>query len=296
VMSKRHLTWIVNEGIVDGWNDPRLPTVRGVMRRGMTVEGLKQFIVAQGGSRAVVTMEWDKLWAFNKKVIDPVAPRFTALDDEDLVIVQISDAQIECKSVPLHPKDATVGEKMVWFSSRIRFEQADARSLNKGDMVTLINWGNVQVEQVDKDEKTGRVVQLIMKLRLDNKDYKKTPKLTWISTEMEHSPVSMITIDYDHIISKAVVSKDDDWKQYINYDSRHYRRLIGESALRSVRHGDIVQLQRKGFFICDRPYQPASPYSQQESPLILVAIPDGHVKETLTNKTTPLLPTPFIDT
>lgn len=75
VMSKRKLTWFVDEGHVEGWDDPRLPTVRGVMRRGLTVEGLKQFIVAQGGSRSVVMMEWDKIWAFNKKVIDPVAPR-----------------------------------------------------------------------------------------------------------------------------------------------------------------------------------------------------------------------------
>lgn len=48
--------------------DPRFPTVRGVLRHGMTVEGLKQFIVSQGSSRAIVMMEWDKLWACNRKV------------------------------------------------------------------------------------------------------------------------------------------------------------------------------------------------------------------------------------
>lgn len=57
-----------------------MPTVRGVVRQGLTIEGLKQFILAQGGSRSVVTMEWDKIWAFNKKVIDPIAPRYTALN------------------------------------------------------------------------------------------------------------------------------------------------------------------------------------------------------------------------
>lgn len=76
VLSKRKLTWFVNEGLVDGWDDPRFPTVRGILRRGMTVEGLKQFIIAQGSSKSVVFMQWDKIWAFNKKVIDPVAVRY----------------------------------------------------------------------------------------------------------------------------------------------------------------------------------------------------------------------------
>lgn len=75
VLSKRKLTWFVSEGLVDGWDDPRFPTVRGILRRGMTVAGLKEFIIAQGSSKSVVFMEWDKIWAFNKKVIDPVAVR-----------------------------------------------------------------------------------------------------------------------------------------------------------------------------------------------------------------------------
>ena len=63
-----HLFRLVDEGIVNGWEDPRLPTVRGVLRRGLTVEALKMFIIAQGSSRSVVFMEWDKIWAMNKKV------------------------------------------------------------------------------------------------------------------------------------------------------------------------------------------------------------------------------------
>ena len=106
----------MEEGLVDGWDDPRMPTVRGVLRRGMTVEGLKAFIVAQGGSRSVVMMEWDKIWSFNKKVIDPIVPRYTALLEKDLVAVQVTGVQgeqaMECAA---HPKNADVGMKKVMY-------------------------------------------------------------------------------------------------------------------------------------------------------------------------------------
>lgn len=83
-----------------------MPTVRGVLRRGLTVEGLKQFILAQGGSRSIVVMEWDKIWAFNKKVIDPIAPRYTVLDEENgLVPVNIVEpVESKLQSLALHPK------------------------------------------------------------------------------------------------------------------------------------------------------------------------------------------------
>ena len=70
----------------------------------MTVEGLKQFIVAQGSSRAIVVMEWDKLWACNRKVIDPIAPRCTALLKEGVVPLLIPEATEESKLNPKHPK------------------------------------------------------------------------------------------------------------------------------------------------------------------------------------------------
>lgn len=72
VLFKRKFIWFVNEGLVDGWDDLRFFMVCGVLRRGMIVEGLKQFIVVQGFLCLVVNMEWDKIWVFNKKVIDLV--------------------------------------------------------------------------------------------------------------------------------------------------------------------------------------------------------------------------------
>jgi len=76
LLSKRKLRWFVDEGLVSGWDDPRFPTVRGIRRRGMTVEALTQFMLSQGPSQAIVSLEWDSIWVLNKKIIDPIAPRF----------------------------------------------------------------------------------------------------------------------------------------------------------------------------------------------------------------------------
>ena len=79
VLSKRKLRWFVEQNHVEGWNDPRFPTVQGIMRRGMTVESLKNFMLEQGPSKNTNLQEWDKIWALNKDVIDPIAPRYTAI-------------------------------------------------------------------------------------------------------------------------------------------------------------------------------------------------------------------------
>ena len=72
------------------------------------------FIIAQGSSRSVVFMEWDKIWAMNKKVIDPIAPRFTTLNKSYHVEVRIKDVKVESVLADKHPKDPAIGKKTVW--------------------------------------------------------------------------------------------------------------------------------------------------------------------------------------
>lgn len=96
LLSKRKLHYFVDKGLVRGWDDPRFPTVRGlplcyisyspahfriagIRRRGLTIEALSQFMLSQGPSQAIVSLEWDSIWALNKKIIDPVAPRHWAI-------------------------------------------------------------------------------------------------------------------------------------------------------------------------------------------------------------------------
>nr|XP_048699169.1 bifunctional glutamate/proline--tRNA ligase isoform X1 [Caretta caretta] len=285
VLSKRKLTWFVNEGLVDGWDDPRFPTVRGVLRRGMTVEGLKQFIAAQGSSRSVVNMEWDKIWSFNKKlraickkVIDPVAPRYTALLKDEVVTVTVPEALEEMKEVAKHPKNADVGLKPVWYSSKVLIDGADAETLTEGETVTFINWGNIIITKIHRNS-SRKIVSIDAKLNMENKDYKKTTKITWLA-ETPHAPlIPAVCVNYDHLITKPVLGKDEDFKQYVNRNSKQEELMLGDPCLKELKKGDIIQLQRRGFFICDQPYEPVSPYSCKEAPCILIYIPDGHTKE-----------------
>uniref|UniRef100_A0A673BPB4 Bifunctional glutamate/proline--tRNA ligase n=1 Tax=Sphaeramia orbicularis TaxID=375764 RepID=A0A673BPB4_9TELE len=278
VLSKRKLTWFVDQGYVDGWDDPRFPTVRGVLRRGMTVDGLKQFIAAQGGSRSVVNMEWDKIWAFNKKVIDPVAPRYTALSSSYVVPVSIPEAAEEMKEVAKHPKNMEVGMKEVWYGPQVMIEGADAETLSEGEVVTFINWGNIIITKINKGA-DGKVVSMEGRLNLDNKDYKKTTKITWLAETNTAPLLPTICINFQPLISKAVITKDDDFKEYINKNSKLEEKMLGDPCLKNVKKGDIIQLQRRGFYICDQPYEPVSPNSCKESPCVLIYIPDGHTKE-----------------
>uniref|UniRef100_A0A0K0E2M2 glutamate--tRNA ligase n=1 Tax=Strongyloides stercoralis TaxID=6248 RepID=A0A0K0E2M2_STRER len=268
VMSKRKLTWMVDEGIAKGWDDPRLPTVRGIMRRGLTVEGLKNFIVAQGGSRSVVTMEWDKIWSFNKKVIDPVAPRYTGLLKENLVPVNVLNQNEEIsKEIDLHPKNPNVGKKKVDFCQKLYLEQEDAKLLKEGDVVTFVNWGNMNVKKITKNGDV--VVDMSVEYDSNNTDFKKTLKVTWLSNSKENKLVNLICNEYDYLISKPIVGKEEDWKDYINRNSHKIINMLGEESLKSLKKGDIIQIQRKSYYICDEDY------NEKDNTLNLIAIPDG---------------------
>ena len=273
-MSKRKLTWFVDEKMVDGWDDPRFPTVRGILRRGMTIEALKQFIIAQGSSRSVVFMEWDKIWSMNKKVIDPVAPRFTIIDMKYNVPVNIAGVKEESILADKHPKDPSVGQKTVWRGPTVLVDGEDAETMKEGENVTFINWGNITIKKVNRGA-DGKVTSVDAAPDLDNKDYKKTLKVTWLATNDKSDFTPTTCVYYDHIITKPVLDKDDDFKQFIGKETRSEVEVLGDPELASLKKGDIIQLQRKGFFIVDRPYKPPSPNTCKPNHIVLIAIPDG---------------------
>ncbi|KAG5673819.1 hypothetical protein PVAND_003834 [Polypedilum vanderplanki] len=277
VLSKRKLTWFVENGLVDGWDDPRFPTVRGILRRGMTVEGLKQFIIAQGSSKAVVFMEWDKIWAFNKKVIDPIAPRYIALENDNRIIVKVNNAILQALEVPRHPKNNEVGTKTIWVGPEIYIDYADAESLKEGENATFINWGNLRIKKIHKESE--KITSIDAELNLSDTDFKKTLKLTWLCKQDPSEYPTTYCVYFDHIISKAVLGKNEDFKAYIGHETRKETKMLADPELKKCQKGDIIQLQRRGFFKVDQAYAPASEISGSERPIVLYFIPDGHKKE-----------------
>jgi glutamyl/glutaminyl-tRNA synthetase len=139
LMSKRKLKTLVEDGIVTGWDDPRMPTVRGIMRRGLTVPALREFIVLLGPSKSVVTMDWTTIWAINKKHIDPVSARYTAVVKENAVPVKLigGPAKPEAVDTLKHAK-YDLGSKTVWRSENLTIDQEDAASFAEGEEILLM--------------------------------------------------------------------------------------------------------------------------------------------------------------
>ena len=120
LLSKRKLQKFVDSGRVAGWDDPRFPTVQGILRRGMTVQALREFIFAQGASKALNLMDMDKLWAINKQIIDSVVPRYTVVDSSRVPLkLTNSPGEPTFKSIPRHKKNNDLGNKVVMFHNQL---------------------------------------------------------------------------------------------------------------------------------------------------------------------------------
>ncbi|GAA5827708.1 hypothetical protein JCM11251_001799 [Rhodosporidiobolus azoricus] len=280
LLSKRKLKWFVEEGHVGGWDDPRFPTVRGIRRRGMTIEAITQFMLLQGPSQAFLNLEWDVIWNLNKKVIDPVAPRFVAVEKEGIVPVIIiggagapAAGQVETKQNPKHKKNPDIGLKTTYYSSSLFVEQADAASFAVDEEVTLMDWGNAFIRSIKKDAQ-GKVEAIEAELNLEG-DFKKTKKkVTWLASPEVEKGVEALTkvelVDYDYLIVKKKLEEDDNVEELLNPKTEYRVSAVADPNVASLPSGSIIQFERKGFYIVDRPYNPST-----GEPAVCISIPDG---------------------
>ncbi|RKO94946.1 hypothetical protein CXG81DRAFT_15885, partial [Caulochytrium protostelioides] len=275
LLSKRKLTWFVENGHVTGWDDARFPTVRGVLRRGMTVEALRQYILMQGASQREMLLEWDKIWSLNKKIIDPVAPRHTALASQHLVPVTLTaPVPFAIQSIPKHKKNPDVGSKLLVLSDQLAVEQADATAFDIDEEVTFMDWGNAYIRSVERDAQ-GLVTAITAELHLDG-DFKKTKKkVTWLSTkradDVTHEIVPVKLIDYDYLITKKKLEEEDAFEDFVTPQTFFETLAVADCNVRTLKKGDIIQFERKGYYIVDRAYDAAFP----QTPVECILIPDG---------------------
>ncbi|KAH8106901.1 glutamate-tRNA ligase [Cristinia sonorae] len=269
LLSKRKLHWFVDTGKVRGWDDPRFPTVRGIRRRGLTVEALRQFMLIQGPSQAVVSLEWDSLWTLNKKIIDPIAPRFWAISKEGKVPVTIKGgpAAPEVKALPKHKKNPEVGEKKTVFSSQIFVEQEDALSFEDQEEITLMDWGNAIVRTKTVDA-AGKVTAIEMDLHLDG-DFRKTKKkITWLAQPTEtHALVDATLLDHDYLITKKKLEETDNVEDFVTPVTEFREEVLADANVHDLKKGDIMQFERKGYYIFDG--------AVEDGRLEFIHIPDG---------------------
>ena len=267
LLSKRKLQWFVDKDYVKGWDDPRFPTVRGVRRRGMTVEGLRNFILATGPSKNIINLDWSLIWACNKKIIDPISPRHTAVIAKDVVKVALREGPktnvIEDK--PKHKKNLELGTKKVIFSSSVLIDQDDAKTLKDGEEFTLMDWGNAIVEKINTNA-DGVITSIDALLHLEG-DFKKTEKkITWLADTDDVTPVELV--DFDHLINKDKIEDDENFEDFLTEVTEFHTNALADLNVRDLKVGSIIQIERKGYFRVDKA-------STADSPAVLFTIPDG---------------------
>ena len=278
-LSKRKLTWFVENEKVTGWDDPRFPTVRGVVRRGINVKALTDFILEMGASRRINLMEWNKFWAKNKKEIDGSAKRFMAVSEKTGCIkLTVSNApKMDANAfitTDYLPKDATAGKRIVRIGPDILVEKSDCEGIAVGENVVLMRWGLVTITKVDGD----RIEGTFNHLEAGSDELKKAKrKLTWLCDCDANVDVKLY--EFDNLISKPVLEEREDYKDFINANNKACSSAIGDAGLKHLQKDDIIQLERRGFFRVDKPYG-------SDGDMELFMIPDGKAKamSTLTGK------------
>ncbi|GIX63883.1 glutamyl-tRNA synthetase [Babesia caballi] len=267
VLSKRKLQWFVDNGIVTGWDDPRMPTVRGIMRKGLTLKALLEFILEQGPSKAINLMEWDKLWAKNKQVIDPIVPRFAAVgvDAVELRLSNFDSVALPASRRNLHPKDPSMGECDIWFSRTVLLDRVDADEIADGEEVTLMRWGNAIVSTPSFEARLN-----------PEGDFKKTKKkLHWLPKE-DDKLVKCTLKQYGDLlavdkIDPEQLAEPDDMRNFLEPVTEWTTECLADKQLAALEKGTIVQLERRGYYIVDQ--------TASAGGLVMVSIPDGKMKK-----------------
>ncbi len=275
VLSKRWLLELVKEGKVSGWDDPRMPTIAGLRRRGYTPSAIRDFASRIGVAKKDSCVDIQLLEHCVREDLNKSAPRVMAvLRPIKLVIENYPEGKVEELDAVNNPEDPEAGTRKVPFSNVLYIEQDDFREVPPPKYYRLFPGNSVRLRYayivtctgVIKDPRTGMVTEIRCTYdpatrggnAPDNRKVKAT--IHWVSAS---DAVDVEARLYDHLFSTEFpqdVPPGKDWKENLNPNSLEIvQHCKAEPSLKNVSVGDRLQFERIGYFVADPDSKPGRP-------------------------------------
>ncbi len=270
VLSKRFLLRLVTEGHVRGWDDPRMPTISGLRRRGFPAEGIRDFATMVGVAKTDSVIEYGLLEHAIRSVLNRTAQRrFAVLDPLKVVITNYPAGRVETLDVVNNPEDSAAGTRSVEFGHELWIEREDFMEdpppkffrLAPGREVRLRNAYFITCEEVLKDE-SGRVVELRCRYDPETRGGDapdgRRPKATlhWVSAA--HALPAEVRL-YDHLFGRPDPGASGDLFADLRPASETVLRgAMLEASLAATPVGETVQFERLGYFTPDPDTRPGA--------------------------------------
>ena len=266
VVSKRKLTELVADNHVSGWDDPRMPTIAGLRRRGFTPASIREFCYRIGVTKSDNSVEMGMLESCIREDLDAnAARRMAVIDPLKVTITNFVEARVEVLKAANHPKDESFGEREILLTREVYIDKADFREeanrkykrLVTGGEVRLRNAYVIRADEVIKDA-NGEIIEL--KCSYDPDTLGSNPEgrkvrgvIHWVSaTEGVPAEIRL----YDRLFNHPAPDSDKsvaDWKEHINPESLVTKTgCMLEKALSDSTAGDTYQFEREGYFCRDK--------------------------------------------
>lgn len=258
VTSKRKLRELVEQNVVSGWDDPRLPTIRGMRKRGYPPEALRQFCEIIGISRSDSVIDMGILEACVREVLNKTSKRaMCVLDPIKVVIDNFPEGETETLSAAFHPQDPESAKRHIPFTRELYIERDDFMEnppskyfrLSPGSEVRLRHAYVIRCTDVVRDD-SGAMIEL--RCTYDKNTLGKNPEdrkvkgvIHWVSAPHAH-PVTIY--QYDRLFHDANPGREDDFMQFLNQDSLKVTQAFAEPAIVSQPLHEVLQFERLGYY------------------------------------------------
>jgi len=271
VVSKRKLLQLVEKNVVEGWDDPRMPTISGLRRRGFTPESIRNFADTIGIAKRENVVDVSLLDFHVREHLNKIAPRVMGvLNPLKVVLTNYKEGQEEWLDAENNPEDESAGSRKVPFSRELYIEQEDFREeanrkffrLKLGGEVRLKNGYIIKAESCTKDD-DGNITEVQCTYDPKSKSGSGTEEslrkvkgtLHWVS--ISHAITAEVRL-YDRLFSDPTPDshKDKDFMDFVNPDSLEKVTGYLEPSLKDSQIGDQVQFQRLGYFNVDKDSTP----------------------------------------